>query len=83
MTLAFGVLREGGVCARVDGAVVDLSGLDPVLAADSLNPFMAAGPEVWRQVAARVGEGREVAAGEDEPLMLALTVAIDEMTHRG
>ena len=50
MTLAYGVLRDGGVCARVDGRVVDLRGLDPILDAPSLNPFMAAGPEVWRQV---------------------------------
>ena len=30
MTLAYGVLRGGGVCARVGDQVVDLSGLDPV-----------------------------------------------------
>jgi fumarylacetoacetase len=60
VTVAYGVLSGGGVCARVDGTVVDLSGLDPVLDAPSLNAFMAAGPEVWRQVGERLGEGREV-----------------------
>ena len=57
MTLAYGVLRGGGVCARVDGTVVDLSGLDPLFDSPSLNAFMAAGPEVWRQarVAGRRG----------------------------
>jgi len=29
--LAYGVLRDGGVCARAGHAVVDVSGLDPVL----------------------------------------------------
>jgi len=60
MTLAFGVLRGGGVCARVDGRVVDLRGADPVFDAPSLNPLMAGGPELWRQARDRVGEGREV-----------------------
>ena len=61
MTLAYGVLRGGGVCARVDGGrVLDLSGLDPVLAGPSLNGFMAGGPAFWREVADRAGEGREV-----------------------
>ena len=54
MTLAYGVLRDGGVCARVDGRVVDLRGVDPLFDAPSLNAFMAAGPEVWRQVRDRV-----------------------------
>ena len=30
VTLAYGVLAGGGVCARVDGRVVDLSALDPL-----------------------------------------------------
>jgi fumarylacetoacetase len=64
MTLAYGVLAGGGVCARVDGAVVDLSGLDPMFDSGSLNAFMAAGPEAWRQARGRVSEGREVAAPE-------------------
>ena len=60
MTLAYGVLANGGVCARVDGTVVDLRPLDPILDAPSLNALMAAGPEVWRQVRGRLDEGREV-----------------------
>ncbi len=64
MSLAYGVLAAGGVCARVDGRVLDLSELDPLLAGDSLNPLMAAGPELRRELAGRVGEGREVEAPE-------------------
>jgi fumarylacetoacetase len=64
VTLAYGVLGAGGVCARVGDQVVDLSGLDPIFDAPSLNAFMAAGPEVWRQAASRVGDGREVARAE-------------------
>jgi fumarylacetoacetase len=72
MTLAYGVLRGGGVCARVDGRVVDLRGVDPVFDAPSLNALMAVGPEVWEQVRERVGEGREL----DEPeLGMAFEVA--------
>ena len=61
MTLAYGVLRGGGVCARTDEGVVDLSPLGPPFDAPSLNAFMAAGPEVWQATAGRIGEGREVA----------------------
>jgi fumarylacetoacetase len=64
VTLAYGVLARGGVCARVGDRVVDLSPLDDTLASGSLNAFMAGGPELKRQVAARVEEGREVADGE-------------------
>jgi fumarylacetoacetase len=64
VTLAYGVLAGGGVCARVDGGVLDLSELDDVLAAPSLNAFMARGPEFRRDVAARVEEGRPVEGGE-------------------
>jgi fumarylacetoacetase len=64
MTLAYGVLRGGGVVARVGDRVVDLSGLDPVLDAPSLNAFMAAGPEVWGQVRSRLVEGRELDGAE-------------------
>ena len=64
MTLAYGVLRGGGVCARVDGQVVDLRALDPILDAPSLNALMAAGPEVWRQVRGRLDDGREVSEPE-------------------
>jgi fumarylacetoacetase len=71
MTLAYGVLRGGGVCARVDGQIVDLRGLDTVFDAPSLNAFMAVGPEVWRQASLRVGEGRELSGAE-----LGLPIAV-------
>jgi fumarylacetoacetase len=64
MTIAYGVLRDGGVVARVDGRVVDLRGLDPIFDAPSLNALMAAGPEVWRQARGRLDEGREVSEPE-------------------
>jgi fumarylacetoacetase len=65
VTLAYGVLSGGGVCARVDGVVVDLRGVDPLFDAPSLNALMAAGPEAWRQARERVDEGRELGeAGE-------------------
>jgi fumarylacetoacetase len=64
VTLAYGVLAGGGVCARVDDRVVDLGELDDVLAAPSLNAFMARGPGFRREVAARVGEGRPVGGAE-------------------
>jgi fumarylacetoacetase len=64
VTLAYGVLEGGGVCARVDDRVLDLSTLDGTLSAGSLNPFMAAGPELRREVVARLEEGREVADAE-------------------
>ena len=66
MTFAWGVLRGGGVCARVDGRVVDMRRVDPVFDAASLNALMAAGPDTWRQARERVGEGSEV--GEAEAL---------------
>jgi fumarylacetoacetase len=62
VTLAYGVLDGGGVCARVEGRVLDLSGLDDVLAGPSLNAFMARGRAFWEEVAGRVGEGSEVAS---------------------
>jgi fumarylacetoacetase len=64
VTFAWGVLERGGVCARVDGRVVDLRGVDPVFDAPSLNALMASGPEVWRQARERVDEGREVSEAE-------------------
>jgi fumarylacetoacetase len=64
VTLAYGVLPDGGVCARVDGRVLDLSGLDDDLAQPALNAFMARGPAFWREVAGRVEEGREIEAAE-------------------
>jgi fumarylacetoacetase len=61
MTLAYGVLTDGGVCARVGGRVFDLSGLDEPLAERSLNAFMARGREYRSEIGARVeGEGRPV-----------------------
>ena len=62
VTLAYGVLRGGGVCARVDGARGgparrSIRSFD----APSLNALMAAGPEAGARRAARVDEGREVA----------------------
>jgi fumarylacetoacetase len=60
VTFAFGVLRGGGVCARVDGTVVDLRGLDPMFDQPSLNRLMAAGPDAWRQARERAADGREV-----------------------
>jgi len=65
MTFAFGMLRGGGVCARVDGRVVDLRGVDPVFDAPSLNALMEVGPEVWRQARERVGDGRDVGEAPD------------------
>ena len=63
MTLAYGVLRGGGVCARVDGGrVLDLSELDPVFASSSLNRFMARGREFWEESSDRVTDGNEVEA---------------------
>ena len=62
MTLAYGVLAGGGVCARDGGRVLDLSGLDRVLAEPSLNAFMARGRAFEREIAGRVPEGREVAS---------------------
>jgi fumarylacetoacetase len=72
MSLAYGVLAEGGVCARVGGRVLDLSALDPILDSDSLNPLMAAGPDFRLALARRLEEGREVARPE---LRLPIEVA--------
>ena len=55
-----GSAAGGGVCARVDGRVVDMRGVDPLFDAPSLNALMAAGPEAWRQARERVDEGNEV-----------------------
>ncbi len=58
MTLAYGVIRPAGgeprVCARVDGAAVDLSELGPEFRSPSLNAFMALGPDAWRETHERV-----------------------------
>src|SRR4051794_30777021 len=59
-----GVFTTGGgsdrprICARVQGHVLDLgtaaarhgSALEPLLSAPHLNPFLAAGPVVWRKL---------------------------------
>jgi fumarylacetoacetase len=60
VTLAYGVLRGGGVCARIEQKIVDLTPLGPPFDAPSLNDFMAAGPDMWRQANDRIEEGREV-----------------------
>jgi fumarylacetoacetase len=65
VTIAYGVRAGGGVCARVGDHVVDVSRLDPVFAASSLNPFMARGPEFWREAKQRLGEGEEIS----EPML--------------
>jgi fumarylacetoacetase len=57
--IAYGVFREGGrtrVGARVEGGVLDLAAApdDDVFAAPSINPFMARGPEFWRETHERV-----------------------------
>jgi len=67
VTLAYGVLAGGGVCARVDGRAIDCRALgDEVFDRPSLNAFMASGPEVWARTAARLraGEGQPLEAAE-------------------
>jgi fumarylacetoacetase len=59
VSLAYGVLAGGGLCARVGDRVVDLSGL-----AGSLDELMAAGPAVWAEAGQRAEQGREVDAPE-------------------
>jgi fumarylacetoacetase len=73
VTLAYGVLADGGVCARVEGRVVDLSGLDPVFDGASLNGFMARGPEFWEATSSRVERGYEL--GSDASLAMPFDVA--------
>jgi fumarylacetoacetase len=70
--IAYGVFREGGrarVGARVEGGVLDLG--DDVFGAPTLNPFMARGPEFWRETHARVGErdGPVLELGDVDMLM--------------
>jgi fumarylacetoacetase len=60
VTLAWGVLQGGGVCARAGERVLDLSSLDEAFAQPSLNAFMARGPDFWREAADRAEEGSEV-----------------------
>jgi fumarylacetoacetase len=61
VTLAYGVREGGGVCARMEGRLLDLSGLDPCFSESSLNAFMARGPRFWAEAKGRVAEGRELA----------------------
>jgi fumarylacetoacetase len=63
VTLAYGVLRGGGVVARVDDRIVTLADLDPVFAASSLNAFMARGPDFWRETRERINDGKEGVSG--------------------
>jgi fumarylacetoacetase len=74
--IAYGVFREGGrarVGARLDDGVLDVAAAlaDEVFGAPSLNPFMARGPEFWRETHARVNEldGPVVEPGRVEMLM--------------
>jgi len=67
MTLAWGVLRGGGVCARVDDRVIDMRGVDPMFDTGSLNALMAAGRDAWREAGERVREGSDAGVlGETE-----------------
>ena len=59
MSLAYGVLRGGGLCARVDGRALDLSAL-----AGSLDELMERGPDVWEEARERLGEGEGVDSPE-------------------
>jgi len=59
VSLAYGVLRGGGVCARVDGRVLDLGGLSP-----SLDDFMARGPAFWEEARKWLENGVELEAPE-------------------
>jgi fumarylacetoacetase len=71
--MAYGVFREGGVCARMGGRVLDLRPLgEDALAAGSLNAFMARGPDFWRETRERLGEGVAV---EDAELGMPFEVA--------
>ena len=63
MSLAYGVLAGGGLCARVDDRVVDLSDV-----AGSLDELMARGPAAWSPPL----EGPRL---DDPPLALPFTVA--------
>jgi fumarylacetoacetase len=77
VSLAYGVLAGGGVCARVDGRVLDLSELDELLAAASLNAFMARGPEFRREVAARVEEEGQPLEGAELSMPLEVADYVD------
>ena len=59
MSLAYGVLRGGGLCARVDGRALDLSAV-----AGSLDELMERGPDFWGEARERLGEGEGVDSPE-------------------
>jgi fumarylacetoacetase len=59
MTVAYGVLRDGGLCARVGERVVDLSAL-----AGSLDELMARGPGAWEEARAHLERGPELETPE-------------------
>jgi fumarylacetoacetase len=59
VTLAYGVLAGGGLCARADGRVVDLSE-----EAGSLDELMAGGPPAWERARERVAEAPELHSHE-------------------
>jgi fumarylacetoacetase len=77
MTVAYGVLRARGgdpsVCARVDGRVLDLSGLGDEFRRPSLNAFMACGREFVRETTERVRglDGPEAHGDELLPIEVA------------
>jgi fumarylacetoacetase len=67
MSLAYGVLRDGGLCARIGDRVVDLGAV-----AGSLDELMARGPAAWEEVRGRAEEAPELDAPE---LAMPFTVA--------
>jgi fumarylacetoacetase len=87
VTLAYGVLGGGGVCARVDGRVVDVRPLGGPFEAPSLNPLMAGGPALWHEAAERMGEGTDLGTpGEVEgrltmPFVVADYVDFNSSAH--
>ena len=66
----YGIFNRPGETPRVGfregGTVFDLSGLDDVFRAPSLNAFMAEGQTAWAEARARVSEGTPVPAAEVE-----------------
>jgi fumarylacetoacetase len=66
----YGIFNRPGETPRVGfregGMVFDLSGLDEVFRAPSLNAFMAEGQAAWAEARARVREGTPVRAAEVE-----------------
>jgi fumarylacetoacetase len=59
VTLAYGVLAGGGLCARAEGRVRDLSDH-----AGSLDELMARGPSAWDELRERVATAPELEAPE-------------------